>query len=458
MAKQENPVVKVDMAASLGQAAASFGKAALLGKASASLGLQGPAGPQGTFSMANPLLAPSENVQAAVEENKKKREANRQRNAAIDAEIKQFPNPSTDRDWRMQDRDPSTLRLLSIFGGLLGLDHFYLRSFKTGFLKLLSTFILPGVWWLWDICETTGYGKRLSVRGMRSPFSWFTDIGRGTIASATADATAAAATAAPAFEPAKKSILVYMFLTLFLGFLGAHRVYAGGGFRSWGLHMVGMLALAMPYFFDVYTALFNQRDIMLRGVPHLFSPDRDGDETTFLPISREQADRQDDQQAAERAESNNRPLLRSLAALAAPSASALAATTSSGAGARATATGALGSLLQSRLPAAPVAPTAATMQSYRAPQAASLLSSTRRSPAVAAAVAATAQTGGGYCPTCVDSQNDMAPYIVLGVLAMVPLVALVRRSWVRSTKPVKAKEPIAANSNTANVANHVKAI
>jgi TM2 domain-containing membrane protein YozV len=399
----------------------------------------------------------NQNVQAAVEENKKKREASRQRNAAIDAEIRQFPNPSTDRDWRMQDRDPSTLRLLSIFGGLFGLDHFYLRSFKTGFLKLLSVFILPGVWWLWDICETAGYSKRLSVRGMRAPFSLFADIGSGTIQPPSDQQTPN--NAPPAFEPAKKSILVYMFLTLFLGFLGAHRVYAGCGFRSWGMHMVGMLALAMPYFYDVYTILFHQRDVMLRGVPNLFSPERDGDETTFLPISREQADQQDDQQVASNAEAASRSPFRSLAALA----PALGTTVATSSGPRQSATGALASMLQSTAAsaaaAAPLAASAAPsgtstvashLQPYRSVDAGRLLSTTRRTlvpqanPQMGGAYpqmgGAYPQVGGAPCPSCVNPQDDLSPYIVLGVLAMVPLVAILRRAWVRSRKqrqPVK---------------------
>jgi len=77
------------------------------------------------------------------------------------------------------DRSLVVLQALTLFG-LLGLDHFYLRSTKTGIIKLL-TFGGLGIWWLWDMLQLWTESKRVLNYGLTGPFDLFTGIGQGMI-------------------------------------------------------------------------------------------------------------------------------------------------------------------------------------------------------------------------------------------------------------------------------------
>ena len=48
---------------------------------------------------------------------------------------------------RLPFRNPSTVWMISIFPGILGVDRFYLGDFKKGIIKYF-TFGLFGIWWI----------------------------------------------------------------------------------------------------------------------------------------------------------------------------------------------------------------------------------------------------------------------------------------------------------------------
>lgn len=79
------------------------------------------------------------------------------------------------------DRSYTVLMLLSIFGGIFGLDHFYLRNPYSGLLKGLT---LGGffIWWLWDIFQLWTEKDRVLLYGMSAPFDLKMGFGQGTIA------------------------------------------------------------------------------------------------------------------------------------------------------------------------------------------------------------------------------------------------------------------------------------
>ncbi len=77
------------------------------------------------------------------------------------------------------DRSLTTLRFISVLG-ILGLDHFYLRSPKTGLAKLLTLGGF-GFWWFWDIAQTLFEGDRVVKYGMNAPFDLQQGIGQGMI-------------------------------------------------------------------------------------------------------------------------------------------------------------------------------------------------------------------------------------------------------------------------------------
>lgn len=78
------------------------------------------------------------------------------------------------------DRSIGTLRALSVVFGILGFDHFYLRSNKTGIIKLLTLGGF-GLWWLWDALQLFSEGDRVLNYGMSTPFDYTTGIGQGMI-------------------------------------------------------------------------------------------------------------------------------------------------------------------------------------------------------------------------------------------------------------------------------------
>ena len=77
------------------------------------------------------------------------------------------------------DRTIGTLRIMSLFG-ILGLDHFYLRSPVTGLIKLF-TFGGFFIWWIWDAAQAFTEGDRIKEYGMTLPFDLGTGIGQGMI-------------------------------------------------------------------------------------------------------------------------------------------------------------------------------------------------------------------------------------------------------------------------------------
>jgi hypothetical protein len=84
----------------------------------------------------------------------------------------------------LPDRSLSTLRLLTIIGGGLGLDHIYLRSPVTGFIKLI-TFGGFGIWYLWDVLQVFLEKERVVKYGLTAPFDvplpTLTGVGQGMI-------------------------------------------------------------------------------------------------------------------------------------------------------------------------------------------------------------------------------------------------------------------------------------
>jgi len=80
------------------------------------------------------------------------------------------------------DCDLTILKWLSTFPitGLLGLDHFYLRSPITGITKLVTGGGL-GLWYLWDVCQIWLETDRVLNYGLSTPFDLQLGIAQGMI-------------------------------------------------------------------------------------------------------------------------------------------------------------------------------------------------------------------------------------------------------------------------------------
>ena len=131
------------------------------------------------------------------------------------------PHHISDIDtWKHADRNYFVFVILSVLFGLLGMDHFYLRSFHTGMMKILLNACTFGLWHYWDLIQIVYDGRKIREEGLTSPFDWMCGIGRGVFTSAKTDED-------PKKYVAEKSYLLYAFLAVFFGFLGADKFYMG---------------------------------------------------------------------------------------------------------------------------------------------------------------------------------------------------------------------------------------
>jgi len=121
------------------------------------------------------------------------------------------------------DRDYGTARALSIFGGLLALDHFYLRSPTTAFMKIIVNMLTFGLWWFWDVDQFVNQKERVLHYGLNYVFDLDRGIARGTILEGK-----------PKFV-SKKDFSSFILLGIFFGILGLDRMYLGDKFVLQGV-------------------------------------------------------------------------------------------------------------------------------------------------------------------------------------------------------------------------------
>jgi len=128
------------------------------------------------------------------------------------------PHHISDIDtWKHPDRNYYVFVILSVMFGLIGADHFYLRSFQTGMMKLAFNVFSLGMWHYWDLIQIIHDGKKIRKEGLTSPFDWICGIGRGVFLENDGKQK----------YFAEKSYLVYTILAVFFGFLGADKFYMG---------------------------------------------------------------------------------------------------------------------------------------------------------------------------------------------------------------------------------------
>lgn len=154
------------------------------------------------------------------------------------------------------DRDYDTAKALSIFGGLLGLDHFYLRSPTTAFAKIIVNCLTLGLWWVWDANQFAFEKEKVLNYGLNNIFDMGKGIGRGTLTDEK-----------PEFLP-KKDFGTFMILAIFFGFLGLDRMYLGGqfAFQGWMKFLSCFLLIGFIWVIhDMYQVLFQPGNILDDG-------------------------------------------------------------------------------------------------------------------------------------------------------------------------------------------------
>jgi hypothetical protein len=72
-----------------------------------------------------------------------------------------------------------SLIVITIFGGLFGLDHFWLRSPTTGIIKFIANIFGLGIWWLYDMIQILGEKDSVMKNGLSAPVVGPLGIGAG---------------------------------------------------------------------------------------------------------------------------------------------------------------------------------------------------------------------------------------------------------------------------------------
>jgi TM2 domain-containing membrane protein YozV len=154
------------------------------------------------------------------------------------------------------DRDFETAKMLSTWGGLLALDHFYLRSPTTAFAKIIVNCLTFGLWWIWDANQFWFEKEHVLNYGLNFVLDYERGIGRGTM---TDDK--------PEFVP-KKDFLTFMLLAIFFGIFGLDRMYLGGDFiwQGWAKFLSCFILIGLIWvLFDMYQILFQPGTVLSDG-------------------------------------------------------------------------------------------------------------------------------------------------------------------------------------------------
>lgn len=72
-----------------------------------------------------------------------------------------------------------TLILMTIFGGLFGLDHLYLRSPLSAIAKFVFNIFSLGLWWVYDMLQILGEPESVQKNGLSIPIYGAAGIGSG---------------------------------------------------------------------------------------------------------------------------------------------------------------------------------------------------------------------------------------------------------------------------------------
>ena len=162
--------------------------------------------------------------------------------------------------WGGADRNWYVFVVLSVLFGLVGGDHFYLRSFKTGFQKAFLNLLTFGAWYWWDLSQIVWQRDIVLQEGLSSPLDWIRNIGRGVFTTPTSPPLIA-----------DKSYVVFALLAVFFGLLGADKFYMGSPIQG-----IAKLILCFNLFtfligwawvaWDAFHATFMTEDILKNGI------------------------------------------------------------------------------------------------------------------------------------------------------------------------------------------------
>jgi hypothetical protein len=117
--------------------------------------------------------------------------------------------------WKTAHLSRGMYLVLVVLGGLLGLDHLYLRSPVTAFFKVLSIPLLLGFWYFYDIAQAFGEKEHIEKYGLGIPFYGPIGLGAGMFADAKPSDADAKASSDLSWKAIK--FMLYIMLTALIG-------------------------------------------------------------------------------------------------------------------------------------------------------------------------------------------------------------------------------------------------
>lgn len=167
--------------------------------------------------------------------------------------------------WKHADRNYWVFVALCIFGGFIGLDHFYLRSNETAMKKLLVNIVGLGFWYFYDLIQIWVDGAKVRKEGLSSPLDWIQGIGRGMFTGPTSKDKNGPEYAAP------KSYMLFTILAVALGAFGADKFYIGNTFQGL-VKFMSVFSILFTIFglvwvaYDAVMALFFTQSLLKDGI------------------------------------------------------------------------------------------------------------------------------------------------------------------------------------------------
>ena len=153
-----------------------------------------------------------------------------------------------------------TLVVMSVFGGFIGLDHLWLRSPQTAFLKALLLIPTLGLWYFYDLLQIFGDRDSVMKNGLTAPISGPLGIGAGMFMDNNKGAT-----------PSKKSPIIFLAYMALLYFpFGFDFVIAGDTNGAFAKFLTSFIMFLWPIgfiwsFLNLFRAVVTPRSLFDYG-------------------------------------------------------------------------------------------------------------------------------------------------------------------------------------------------
>jgi len=167
--------------------------------------------------------------------------------------------------WGGTQVDLNIYKAISIFGGFFGLDHFFLRSPKSGVLKFLVNLFTFGFWYMYDILQIFTDSDQIKKFGLTIPLAGPSGIGAGMFHG---DGLSRAAKITP------NPIVFLAFAALAWVPFGLSHFIAGdfyGGAAKFFITFSPLFIMGFLWsFYTMYNVISNTPGILTKGVDRFF--------------------------------------------------------------------------------------------------------------------------------------------------------------------------------------------